>query len=151
MGSVRKGLLQLRSTLRLPPVSREGGPGRRAVNAGSSATAATPLRRTRASTDGLQDLISQSLWPMVETAFQDVEDTVEVRHFRLNDLQVVISRAAARDTAHRDAGRRVTLELWPPAGPRVLVVEWNGRRPYVVYRRDGDWLEGLARFPRRSK
>ena len=88
---------------------------------------------------------------MVETAFQDVEDQVEVRHFRLNDLQVVISRSPTRDTAHRDAGRRVTLELWPPAGPRVLVVEWSGRRPYVVYRRDGDWLESVVNVPRRLK
>jgi len=88
---------------------------------------------------------------MVETAFRDVEDHVEVRHFRLNDLQVVISRAAARDAAHRETGRRLTLELWPTAGPRVLVVEWSGRRPHVVYRREGDWLETLAHAPRRMK
>jgi hypothetical protein len=88
---------------------------------------------------------------MVETAFRDVEDQVEVRHLRLNDLQVVISRAAAPDAAHQDAGRRVTLELWPPAGPRVLVVEWSGRRPYVVYRRDGDWLDSVVNATRRLK
>jgi hypothetical protein len=150
MGSVRKSLLQLRSTLRLPP-ARDGGAGHRAAIARSAAVAATPSRRPRAKVDGLQQLLAQTLWPMVETAFQDVEDQVEVRHFRLNDLQVVISRAAARDAAHREAGRRVTLELWPPAGPRILVVEWNGRRPYVVYRRDGDWLESIVTAPRRLK
>jgi hypothetical protein len=88
---------------------------------------------------------------MVETAFRDVEDHVEARFFRLGVLQVVISRAPARDAAHRDASRRITLELWPSAGPRVLVVEWSGRRPYVVYRREGDWLQSLVHAARRSK
>ncbi|HSQ10217.1 MAG TPA: hypothetical protein VLN25_06340 [Burkholderiaceae bacterium] len=45
----------------------------------------------------------------------------------------------------------MTLELWPPAGPRVLVVEWSGRRPYVVYRRDGDWLDSVVNATRRLK
>jgi hypothetical protein len=110
-----------------------------------------PPRRPRAKVDGLQQLLAQTLWPMVETAFRDVEDQVEVRHFRLSDLQVVISRAAARDAAHHDAGRRVTLELWPPAGPRVLVVEWIGRRPHIVHRRDGVWLQRLVRIARQTK
>ena len=150
MGSVRKGLLQLRSTLRLPP-ARDGSPDHRVGIARPTAAAVTPSRRPRVKVDGLQQLLAQTLWPMVETAFRDVEDQVEVRHLRLNDLQVVISRAAARDAAHQDAGRRVTLELWPPAGPRVLVVEWSGRRPYVVYRRDGDWLDSVVNATRRLK
>ena len=150
MSPVRKGLLQLRSTLRLPP-AKDGSAGHRAAHARSAATVAPPARRARAKIDGLQQLLAHTLWPMVETAFQDVEDQVEVRHLRLNDLQVVISRAAARDAAHREAGRRVTLELWPPAGPRILVVEWSGRRPYVVYRRDGDWLDAVVNAPRRLK
>lgn len=151
MSSVRKGLLQLRSTLRLPPASREGGPGHRVVGARATAAATTPTRPARAKADDLQQLISQTLWPMVESAFRDVEDQVEARFFRLDDLQVVISRSPARDAAHRDAGRRVTLELWPSAGPRVLVVEWSGRRPFIVYRREGDWLESLVHAPRRLK
>lgn len=151
MSSVRKGLLQLRSTLRLPPAPRDGGPGHRVPGARTTATAATPTRQSRVVPDGLQQLISQSLWPMVETAFRDVEDHVEARFFRLGDLQVVISRAPARDAAHRDASRRITLELWPSAGPRVLVVDWSGRRPYVVYRREGDWLQSLVHATRRSK
>jgi hypothetical protein len=93
-------------------------------------------------------LIALSLWPIVETAFRDVEDTVDGRFYQLADLQVVVSRAPARDGAHRDAERLVTLEVWPAAGPRLLVVEWSGRRPYVVHRRDGDWLPRLIRASR---
>jgi hypothetical protein len=102
-------------------------------------------------TDGLQELLAQSLWPMVEAAFRDVEDHVEARFFQLDDLQVVISRAPVQGAIHRDPRQRVTLELWPSAGPRVLVVEWSGRRPYVVHRRDGDWLQRLIRISRQSQ
>jgi hypothetical protein len=44
--------------------------------------------------------------------------------------------------------RRVTLEVWPLAGPRLLEVEWSGSRPYVVNRREGDWLPRLIRASR---
>ena len=87
---------------------------------------------------------------MTERAFQNVEDQVEARFFQLEDLQVVISRAPARGANPPEKGRRVTLELWPGAGPRLLVVEWSGRRPYVVHRRDGDWLERLIRLAQHS-
>jgi hypothetical protein len=93
----------------------------------------------------------QSLWPMVETAFRNTEDHVEARFFELDDLQVVISRASARGANQRGAGPRVTLELWPTAGPRVLVVEWTGRRPHVVFQRDGDWLQRLVRISGQSQ
>ena len=105
-------------------------------------------RRPGASTDGLLELLSLSLWPIVEMAFRDVEDTVDGRFYQLADLQVVVSRAPARAHPQRDAERLVTLEVWPAAGPRLLVVEWSGRRPYVVHRRDGDWLPRLIRASR---
>ena len=88
---------------------------------------------------------------MVEGAFRDVEDHVEARFFHLGELQVVVSRAPARGAIDRDATRRLTLELWPAVGPRVLVVEWSGRRPYVVHRRDGDWLQRLLRSSDQSR
>jgi hypothetical protein len=105
-------------------------------------------RRPGASTDGLQELLALALWPIVETAFRDVEDNVDGRFYQLADLQVVVSRTPARDASHRDAQRLVTLEVWSSAGPRLLVVEWSGRRPYVVHRRDGDWLPRLIRASR---
>jgi hypothetical protein len=150
MASVRKGLLKLRSTLSLPQASSEGRSNHRVV-ARSTAALPTPARRPRALTDGLQELLVQLLWPMVETAFRDTEDHVEARFLELDDLQVVISRAPARGANQRGAGPRVTLELWPTAGPRVLVVEWSGRRPHVVLRRDGDWLQRLIRISRQSQ
>ncbi|MGH6624195.1 MAG: hypothetical protein ACREBN_09495 [Burkholderiaceae bacterium] len=143
MASVPKSLLHLRETLRLPRGSRAGRSSHRVEDADSTAEPSSKGRQTRASTDGLQQLIEESLWPMVENAFRDVEDHVEARFFQLGDLQVVLSRAAARGALGRDATRRLTLELWPAVGPRVLVVEWSGRRPYVVHRRDGDWLQRL--------
>jgi hypothetical protein len=88
---------------------------------------------------------------MVDAAFRGIDEHVEARFFRLGDLQVVISREPGRGTKHREVGQRLTLELWPPAGPRVLVVEWIGRRPYVVRRRDGAWLQRLIRIARQSK
>lgn len=88
---------------------------------------------------------------MIETAFRDVEDHVEARFFQLEDLQLVISRAPARGAVHRRAEREVTLEVWPSAGPRLLEIEWSGRRPYVVHRRDGDWLQRLLRLLRESE
>jgi hypothetical protein len=97
---------------------------------------------------GLQELLVQSLWPIVDSAFRGVEDHVEARFFRLGDLQAVISRAPARGAKHHEVGQRLTLELWPAAGPRVLVVEWIGRRPYVVHRRNGAWLQRLVRLAR---
>ncbi len=113
-------------------------------------TAAPPpaARPPGDSTDGLLELLALSLWPIVETAFRDVEDTVDGRFYQLADLQVVVSRAPAREAGQRDAERLVTLEVWPAAGPRLLVVEWSGRRPYVVHRRDGDWLPRLIRASR---
>jgi len=116
----------------------------RTEDAGSTAERPSKGRQARA-TDDLRELISESLWPMVEGAFRDVEDHVEARFFQLDDLQVVISRTPARGAVGREAARRVTLELWPLAGPRVLVVEWSGRRPYIVHRREGDWLRRLLR------
>lgn len=142
MTSVRKGLLKVGSTLSLPQASRDGRSSHRAVSAPS--TAALP-------TDGLQQILVQSLWPMVKAAFRDTEDHVEARFFELDDLQVVISRAPARGANQRGAGPRVTLELWPTAGPRVLVVEWSGRHPHVVFRRDGDWLQRLIRISGQSQ
>lgn len=150
METLQKGLRQLRSTLRLPPASLEGRSSHRDDNARSTAAPPPPARRPRALSDGLQELLAQSLWPMVEAAFRNIEDHVEARFFQLDDLQVVISRPPARDATQRSAGQTVTLELWPSAGPRVLVVEWSGRRPYVVHRRDGDWLQRLIRLSRQS-
>ena len=86
---------------------------------------------------------------MVSAAFRNVEDHVEARFYQLGELQVVISRAPARGPAGRaDAERLVTLEVWPPAGPRLLEVEWSGSRPYIVHRREGDWLPRLIRASR---
>lgn len=138
----------MRSTLRLPTTPRDEPSAARVSSAGPSAVPSPAARRAGASTDGLLELLSLSLWPIVEMAFRDVEDTVDGRFYQLADLQVVVSRTPARAHPQRDAGRLVTLEVWPAAGPRLLVVEWSGRRPYVVHRRDGDWLPRLIRASR---
>ena len=88
---------------------------------------------------------------MVEGAFKGADESAEACFYRLGDLQVVISRASGRDAKHHEVGKRVTLELWPLVGPRVLVVEWIGRRPHVVHRRSGPWLQRLVRIARQSK
>jgi len=101
--------------------------------------------------EGLQDLVVRALWPLVEAAFRNTEDHVESRVFRLGELQAVVSRPPVRGAGQRGAGQIVTVELWPALGPRVLVVEWSGRRPYIVQRRPGDWLRSLARVQRASR
>jgi hypothetical protein len=88
---------------------------------------------------------------MVDTAFRGIDEHVEARFFQIGDLQAVISRAPARGAKQPDLRRRLTLELWPRVGPRVLVVDWIGRRPYVVHRRDGAWLQRLVRISRQSR
>jgi hypothetical protein len=145
------GFSQLRSTLKLPkssqPVVSAHGAGRaRPIPATSPAA-----RRSGASAAGLQELLEQSLWPMVASAFSDADDHVDVRFFHLADLQLVISRSPASPEARRQAERRVTLEVWPSAGPRLLEVEWSGRRPYVVHRRNGDWLTRLIAAARQVR
>jgi hypothetical protein len=133
----------VRSTLKLPKAL----PGERAGSPAAPAPAAAP--RKRAGTDErLRELLALSLGPIVEAAFCDVEDDVEGRFYQLADLQVIVSRAPVRDADRRTATRVVTLEVWPAVGPRLLVVEWSGRRPYVVHRRDGDWLPRLIRASR---
>lgn len=114
-----------------------------------------PPSRTAAGSDGLRELLSASLWPLVAAAFRDVDEHVEARFFQIADFQIVISRLPLRDSREsRDSpkrggvDRRVTLEVWPAIGPRLLQVEWSGRRPYVVQRRDGDWLPRLIRASR---
>jgi hypothetical protein len=138
----------VRSTLKLPKEPGDELSAARSVSAPSTAAPPPAARRRGASTDGLQELLALSLWPIVETAFRDVEDDVDGRFYQLADLQVVVSRAPAREAAQPDAERLVTLEVWSSAGPRLLVVEWSGRRPYVVHRRDGDWLPRLIRASR---
>jgi hypothetical protein len=93
----------------------------------------------------------RSLWPLVESAFQGIDEHVEARFFQFGDLQVVISRAPARGTVRRESAQRLTLEVWPAMGPRVLVVDWIGRRPHIVHRRHGAWLQRLIRNSRQSK
>lgn len=134
----------MRAKLKLPRASRGDRSSRRVEN---SATAELPTTgQNPALTYRMLDLINKFLWPMVEGAFRDSEDKAEVRFFRLDELQVVISRAPACGAIERGAERKITLELWPSAGPRVLVVEWSGSLPSVVYRRDGDWLQSLGRI-----
>lgn len=147
MPSPRKAGLQTRaqSTLRLPPrVARE----RPAVESEAPA----PRSATAAGSDGLRTLLSASLWPLIDAAFRDAEDHVEARFFQIDDLQLVVSRLPlreSRDSPKRgDAQRRVTLEVWPAIGPRLLQVEWHGRRPHIVQRREGDWLPRLIRASR---
>jgi hypothetical protein len=151
MGSTRKNPQPARSTLKVPPASRDGSSGHRGVKAHAADTSRAPARRPLALTHGLQDLLIRSLWPMVEGAFKGADESAEACFYRLGDLQVVISRASGRDAKHHEVGKRVTLELWPLAGPRVLVVEWIGRRPHVVHRRSGPWLQRLVRIARQSK
>lgn len=134
------GFSQLRTKLKLPKSSQAVGSAHGAGKSRPIPATSPAARRTGASAAGLQELLEQSLWPMVASAFSDAEDHVDVRFFYLADLQVVISRSAASREARRKAERRVTLEVWPSAGPRLLEVEWSGRRPYVVHRRNGDWL-----------
>ena len=139
-----KGQALARSILKLP--RKLAGPTVHGTSTTSPSAPPASTRRPPTLDDGLRRVLERFLWPMTERAFQNVEDQVEARFFQLEDLQVVISRAPARTANPPDAARRVTLELWPGAGPRLLVVEWSGRRPYVVHRRDGDWLERLIRL-----
>jgi hypothetical protein len=142
--------VQLRSTLRLPRKIGEGAAADRAVNAPAKPVPSAAARGLSAVDNALRELLDHFLWPMVQRAFEDVEDHVEARFFQLESLQIIISRAPARTAAQPHADRRVTLEVWPGAGPRLLVVEWSGRRPYIVHRRDGDWLQRLIRMKLRS-
>ena len=121
------------------------------MKAHAAAAPRPPIKRPQALTHGLQDLLVRSLWPMVEEAFKGADEDAEACFYRLGDLQAVISRASGRDAKHHEVGKRVTLELWPLAGPRVLVVEWIGRRPHVVHRRSGPWLQRLVRIAHHSK
>lgn len=139
----------MRSTLKLPKGSRGSAPGDGATR---FRPASPPAPRAHsASTDGLHELLGQSLWPLVAAAFQDAEERVEARFLLLDDLQIVISRTPPPGTGRHEAARRVTLEVWPAVGPRLLEVEWSGGRPHVVHRRAGDWLPRLARAARRFK
>lgn len=143
----------MRSTLKLPQASRDTSSTDLAAKGPSDNAPPTRAGSDGTTTDALRELIAVSLWPMVAAAFRDVEDHVEVRFFQFGDLQVVISRAPVRgpvrgNSFRTDAERRVTLEVWPPAGPRLLEVEWSGRRPYIVHRREGDWLPRLIRASR---
>lgn len=146
-----KGRAQSRSTLMLPRKSPVGNAGQGATTAPSQAARPASGRTPPVLEDGLRRVLERFLWPMVEGAFRDTGDHVEARFFQLEDLQIVISRASARTATPAEPARRVTLELWPGAGPRLLVVEWSGRRPYVVHRRDGDWLERLLRLEQQSR
>ena len=140
MGSDQKELLKSRPTLRLPDRSRDHGMARRVTNPQPAADPPASVRPRDDTTALLQELFADSLWPMVEAAFRGVDEHVEARFFQLDDLQVVISRGPAKPRAPRETPRALTLEVWPSAGPRLLELEWRGRRPYIVHRRDGDWL-----------
>lgn len=147
MASTRKNGLQTmtQSTLRLP---------HRPARAQPELTDDDPVPASRAAAgiDGLRELLSASLWPLVAAAFRGVDDHVEARFFQIADFQIVISRLPLRESRESPkrggADRRVTLEVWPAVGPRLLQVEWSGRRPHVVQRRDGDWLPRLIRASR---
>lgn len=106
-----------------------------------------PAERNSATTDELPAFVTEALWPMVDAAFRDVDERTDAFFVRFDDFQVVISRAPARGNINRGAERKVTLEIWPARGQRLLVVDWIGRCPHVVHWRDGDWL---YRFPRAS-
>ena len=141
MGSDHKEMLKSRPTLRLPARSRDDGMARRAPNREPASDSAGSVRpRNTTTTDLLQELFADALWPMVEAAFRGVDEQVEARFFQIGDLQVIISRGPAKPRTPREAPRGLTLEVWPSAGPRLLELEWRGRRPYIVHRRDGDWL-----------
>lgn len=106
-----------------------------------------PAERATTSADALPAFVAEALWPLVDAAFQDVDARTDARFFRFDEFQVVISRAPARGSISRDAAPKVTLEIWPSRGPRLLVIDWSGRRPHVLHWREGDWL---YRFPRAS-
>lgn len=149
MASVRKGLPPPRPTPRPPPTLRNPPAQHRTFSARAKTAPALGSSTAGAGSDALRDLLAASLWPMVSAAFRNVEEHVEARFFQLGDLQVVISRAPLRGGQVRaDAQQLVTLEVWPHAGPRLLVVEWSGPRPYIVHRREGDWLPRLIRASR---
>jgi len=149
MASVPKALSQPRPAAKPPPTLRNPPSAPRLTGTGSTAALPPAGRKTGAGSDTLRELLAASLWPMVAAAFRDVEDHVEARFYQLGGLQVVISRAPGRSGLKRpDAERLVTLEVWAAAGPRLLQVEWSGRRPYIVHRRDGDWLPQLIRASR---
>lgn len=151
MGATRKNPHAARATLRLPSASRDGVAGQRGTKSQVVDASRAPIRRPQTLTHGLQDLLIRSLWPMVEGAFRGADESAEARFYRLGDLQVVISRATAKEARHHEVGKRVTLELWPAVGPRVLVVEWIGRRPHVVHHRSGPWLQRLVRLAHQNK
>lgn len=138
----------MRTILKLPKTARDQPPSGQTAGAHPAAVPSSAGRDRRNATERLQQLISLSLWPIVEAAFQDVDDEVDSRFYRIADLQVVVSRAPVREVIRRQADRVVTLEVWPPVGPRLLVVDWSGPRPYVVHWRDGDWLPRLIRASR---
>lgn len=140
MASGQNTRLQPRVTLRLPRGSLNPGPAQGVASVHSTAEPTPRVRPRDSSTALLQELLAESLWPMVQAAFRGVEDHVEARFFQLADLQVVISRDRLKGQAQREAPRGLTLEVWPSTGPRLLEIEWSGRRPYIVHRRDGDWL-----------
>lgn len=106
-----------------------------------------PAERPSTSADALPAFVAEALWPLVDAAFRDVDARTDARFFRFDEFQVVISRAPARGNTNRGAAPKVTLEVWPSQGPRLLVIDWSGRRPHVLHWRDGDWL---YRFPRAS-
>jgi len=140
MGSDQKEVLKSRPTLRLPAGSRDHEMARRVTKPQATPDVAARARPRDDTTALLQELFADSLWPLVEAAFRDVDEHVEARFFQIADLQVVISRGPVKPRAPRETSRGLTLEVWPPAGPRLLELEWRGRRPYIVHRRDGDWL-----------
>jgi hypothetical protein len=138
----------VRPILKLPKTARDQLPTAQTAGAHPAPVSSSAGRDKRDSPERLRQLLALSLWPIVEAAFRDVDDEVDSRFYQLADLQVVVSRAPVREVIRRDAERVVTLEVWPPVGPRLLVVEWSGRRPYIVHRRDGDWLPRLIRASR---
>jgi hypothetical protein len=104
-----------------------------------------PTEHDPAATDELPAFVTEALWPMVDAAFRDDDQRTDAFFARFDEFQVVISRAPARGNLSRTAERKVTLEIWPARGPRLLVVDWSGRCPHVVHWRDGDWLYRLPR------
>lgn len=149
MASVPKGLSQSRPAVRPPPTLKDAPMAQHAVGTRPKAASPPSSGKSGATSDSLRELLAASLWPMVSAAFRNAEDHVEARFYQLGELQVVISRAPVRAGLKRpEAERLVTLEVWPAAGPRLLEVEWSGSRPYVVHRREGDWLPRLIRASR---
>ncbi len=117
--------------LKLPKSARDQPPSDRTAGEHPAPEPSSAGRDRRDSTERLQQLISLALWPIVEAAFRDVDDEVDSRFYRIADLQVVVSRAPVREVTRRHADRVVTLEVWPPVGRRLLVVDWSGRRPLI--------------------